>query len=361
MSMTPKEVVRAVTAFQEPDRLPLFISARGVIRRQRGVTVEQLYHTLPEEQARSGMDIMRRYGGDLIAAGYDGTLAVKALGGNVAFRSRGAPDVLEPLIRDTADLDKIDPGRIKKDYYYQVDYEVSKQLIALAGEEYFVSTGFWGPFTQAGLLLGTESLMRKCLKDKNAVRDLLDFCVELLKICSEDIIDLGTGIGSLAEPTASKDMISRKVFEELALPYLKKVCDWYASKNQLITLHICGDIADRLDLMPETGANILSLDYKVSMKTAAETLGGKMVIAGNADPVDVIMTGSEETVRSAYMKILEEVEGVPYVLMAGCAIPSKTPLANLKVMRDIAYQTVPRYRPRFAKNHGDREDAREGR
>jgi uroporphyrinogen decarboxylase len=348
MSMTPKEVIRAVCAFREPDRLPLFISAKGVIRRQQGVTVEQLYHMPPEEQARSAMDIMRRHGGDLISAGYDGTLAVKALGGNVVFRDKGAPDVLDPLIKDIADLDKINLERIKEDYYYQVDYEVSKQLIALAGDEYLVSTGFWGPFTQAGLLFGTEPLMRKCIKDKNAVRDLLDFCFELLKIGSEDIIDLGAGVGSIADPTASKDMISRKLFEELALPYLKKVYDWYASKNQLTTLHICGDITDRLDLMPETGANILSLDYKVSMKTAAEMLGDKMVIAGNADPVDVIMMGSEETVRNAYLKILEEVEGVPYVLMAGCSIPSKTPLANLKVMRDIAYQTVPHYRPRPA-------------
>jgi uroporphyrinogen decarboxylase len=348
MSMTPKEVVRAVTAFREPDRLPLFISARGVIRRQQGITIELLYHTPPEEQARSSVDIIRRHGGDLIAGGYDGTLAVKALGGNVVFRSRGAPDVLEPLIKDIADLDRIKPERIQEDYYYQVDYEVSKQLIALAGDEYFVSTDFWGPFTQAGLLFGTEPLMRKCIKDKNAVRNLLEFCLELFKICSEDIIDLGTGIGSLADPTASKDMISRALFEELALPYLKKAYDWYASKNQLTTLHICGDITDRLDLMPETGANILSLDYKVSMKTAAELLGDKMVIAGNADPVDVIMMGSEETVRNAYLKILEEVEGVPYVLMAGCSIPSKTPLANLTAMRDIAYQTVPHYRRRPA-------------
>jgi uroporphyrinogen decarboxylase len=344
MSMTPKEVIRATTEFREPDRLPLFISAKGVIRRQQGISIEQLYHTPPEEQARSAMDIMKRHGGDLITAGYDGTLAVKALGGNVVFRSGGAPDVLDPLIKDIADLDRINLDRIKEDYYYQVDYEVSKELIALAGDEYFVSTGFWGPFTQAGLLLGTEPLMRKCLKDKHAVRDLLDFCLELLKLCSEEVIGLGAGIGSIADPTASRDMISRKLFEELALPWLKKAFDWYASKNQLTTLHICGDITDRLDLMPETGADILSLDYKVSMKTAAELLGGRMVIAGNADPVEVVMMGSAETVRNAYLKILEEVDGVPYVLMAGCSIPSKTPLANLKVMRDIAYQTVPHYR-----------------
>jgi uroporphyrinogen decarboxylase len=350
MSMTPKEVVNAAAGFREPDRLPLFISAKGVIRRQQGITIEQFYHTPPEEQARSTMDIMRRHGGDLITAGYDGTLAVKALGGNVAFRAGGSPDVLDPPIKDIADLDKINLERIKQDYYYQVDYEVAKHLIALAGDEYVVSTGFWGPFTQAGLLVGTEPLMRKCLKDKHAVHALLDFCCELLKICSEDSIDLGTGLGAIADPTASKDMISRRLFEEFALPYLKKVCDWDGSKNQLASLHICGDITDRLDLMPETGANILSLDYKVSMKTAAEMLGDKMVIAGNADPVEIIMAGSEATVRDAYTQILKEVEGVPYVLMAGCSIPSKTPLANLAVMRDIAYRTVPHYRRRATKN-----------
>jgi uroporphyrinogen decarboxylase len=348
MSMTPKEVVGAAAGFREPDRLPLFISAKGVVRRQQGITIEQLYDTPPEEQARSTMDIMRRHGGDLITAGYDGTMAAKALGGKVAFRSGGSPDVLEAPIKDIADLDKIDLKRIQQDYYYQVDYEVAKHLIALAGEEYFVSTGFWGPFTQATLLVGTETLLRKCLKDKHAVHALLDFCCELHKICSQDIISLGTGFGTIADPAASRDMISRRLFEEFALPYLKRMHDWHRSKNQLSSLHICGDITDRLDLMPETGANILSLDYKVSMKTAAEMLGDKMVIAGNADPVEVIMAGSAETVRNAYAQILKEVEGVPYVLMAGCNIPGKTPLANLAVMRDIAYQTVPHYRPRRA-------------
>jgi uroporphyrinogen decarboxylase len=342
--VTPKELVRAVAEFREPDRLPLFISAKGVIRRQQGITMEQFYELPPEEQARSSVDIIRQYGGDLITAGYDGTLAIKALGGNVKFRDTGAPDAPDPLIRDMADLDKIDPGRVKQDHYYQISHEVTKQIIPLAADEYFVSTGFWGPFTQAGLLFGAEPLMRACLKDKAAARALLDFSLELIKICSEDFIKLGAGVGSLADPTASKDMISRKVFEELALPYLRKANDWYRSKGLLTTLHICGDITDRLDLMPETGAAILSLDYKVSMKTAAETLGGKMVIAGNADPVDIIMLGDEDTVRNAYLKILEEVEGVPYILMAGCSIPSKTPLANLKVMRDLAYQTVPHYR-----------------
>ncbi|MDR1908852.1 MAG: uroporphyrinogen decarboxylase family protein [Spirochaetaceae bacterium] len=342
--MTPREVVRAVVNFEEPDRLPLSISAHSIIRKQQGLTQEQFLLLPPEEQAQSTVDVNRRYGGDILAAGFNGTLAVKALGGKVKFREKGFADVQEPLINNIAELDAIDPERVKKDFHYQSAFEVAKSIVALAGNDYLVSTGSWGPFTQAGLLFGAEPLMRACLRDSEAVRALLDFTFELIKACSEEIIALGIGVGGLADPSSSGDMISRKVFEEFSLPYLRKVYDWYRSRGLITTLHICGDIADRLDLIPETGAQILSLDYKVSMKRAAELLGGKVVIGGNADPVGVIMMGDGETVRKAYLDIFEQVEGVPYVLMAGCGIPGGTPLSNIEVMRDLAYATVPHYR-----------------
>ncbi|WP_201765745.1 uroporphyrinogen decarboxylase family protein [Treponema primitia] len=342
--MSPREVIQAAVNFREPDRIPFFISAHGIIRRQRGMVMEQFYQRPPEEQAGFAVDIIRQYGGDIVLAGLSGTLSVKALGGKVKFRAKGSTDVLEPLITDIAELDKINLDRVKDDFHYQRSLEVSRRIVALMGDEYLVSTLFWGPFTLAGLLIGVEQLMRKCLRDKEAVRALLDFCVELIKVCNEETIGLGMGMGGLAEPTASGDMISRKVFEEFALPYLKKVYDWYRAKKLITTLHICGDITNRLDLIPETGTHVLSLDYKVSMKTAAETLGDKLVIAGNADPVGIIMEGDEEMVRKAYLEIFEQVQGVPYALMGGCSIPGATPLANYEVMRDLAYNTVPHYR-----------------
>jgi hypothetical protein len=86
MSMTPKEVIRAVAGFRDPDRLPLSISAHNIIRRQQGITQEQLYQLPPEEQAQSSADITRRYGGDMMHAGFNGTMAVKARGGKSKFR-----------------------------------------------------------------------------------------------------------------------------------------------------------------------------------------------------------------------------------------------------------------------------------
>jgi uroporphyrinogen decarboxylase len=191
------------------------------------------------------------------------------------------------------------------------------------------------------MLVGTEALMRKCMKDKEAVRTLLDFSFEIIKVYSEDIFDLGLDIGTIAEPTASADMVSRRIFEEFALPWLKKTFDWYTGKGLISSLHICGNITDRLAAVGKSGARILSLDYKVNMKTAAEVLGGKLVLGGNADPVEIMMNGSVETVRNTYLKIFKEVAGCPYILMPGCGLPSKTPLENAMALRELAYHTKP--------------------
>lgn len=351
--MTPKEVYTAVINFEEPDRIPLSISAHDIVRRQQGLTLEQYYLLPPQEQAESVMDVYRTYGGDVIRAGFNGILAIKAIGGKVKFRDKGHPDVEEPLFKTISALDTINLDTLKQDFHYQVCRETSKEIVALAGEEYCIATGSWGPFTQGGLLFGAEPLMRNCLRDREAVRALLDFTFELIKAYSEEIIALGITVGTLADPSASGDMVSRKTFEEFALPWLKKTFDWYKSKGLSTSLHICGNITDRLDLLPESGADVMSLDYKVSMKNAAEILGGKMVIGGNANPAGVLMTGDQKEVRRAYLDILEQVEGVPYVLMAGCGIPAGVPIANIEAMRDLAYSIVPHY------NTGAKKEAKQ--
>ncbi|ADY55304.1 Uroporphyrinogen decarboxylase (URO-D) [Syntrophobotulus glycolicus DSM 8271] len=343
MSMTPRQVLQAVTSFKEPDRLPISISALSILQHREGYTQESFLRLPPQEQAEFAYQATRTYGGDMLQVGLGGTLAVKALGGKVKFRAHGPADVTEPLIENISDLDKIDLDRVKEDEHYQNALEVARHTLRLAGDEYPVSVGSWGLYTQAGLLYGAEKLMRGSIRDKAAIRALLDFTFELLKATTGEIVDMGASVGSLADPTASGDMISRELFAELALPYLRKVYDWYRSKGLLTSLHICGNINDRIGLIPETGVNILSIDYKVDIGRAAKLLKGKTVIGGNADPVAVIMQSDAEAVRKAYLEIIERVGNAPYIVMAGCGIPSRTPLENIQAMVDIAHHTVPKY------------------
>ncbi|NIN65631.1 MAG: hypothetical protein GTO63_13240, partial [Anaerolineae bacterium] len=81
---------------------------------------------------------------------------------------------------------------------------------------------------------------------------------------------------SIADPTASGDLVSRQHFAEFALPYLQALNADTRSKGAYTLLHICGDTTDKLDLLIETGADCVSIDHKVHIERAKDIFNGKM-------------------------------------------------------------------------------------
>jgi uroporphyrinogen decarboxylase len=334
-------VLESVLRGVAPERLPTTASASSVAIRKAGYTFEQFLRVDPRERARLEYDTALAYGGDYLAGGFWGTLAVEALGGRIKFREHGSPDVCAPLIENIADIDRIDITAIRRHPYYRIALDTTKLLFGLGDGKFNNQVGSWGIFTQAGLYYGAEKLLRGCLRDKSAIRALLDFTLEAFKYSQEEFVGLGATVGGSADPTASGDMISRGVFEEFALPYLQKTYDWFKSKGLSTTLHICGDINDRIDLIPDTHTDILSVDYKVDIARAARILDGRVAIGGNADPASVILAQTPEAITAAYQKIIDDLEGYPYIVMPGCGIPHLTPIENIVAINRLAHSTRP--------------------
>ena len=58
-------------------------------------------------------------------------------------------------------------------------------------------------------------------------------------------------------------MISRKHFENFAVPVYNSVYIRLRKKNVITCLHICGNIENRLDLISQTDVSLVSIDYMV--------------------------------------------------------------------------------------------------
>ena len=341
MSATPRQILDAVMKREAPERFPTTASMFSISSRLKGYTYEQFMNLKPKEQAQFEYDTVREYGTDQISGSLSGTLLTEALGGKIKFREHGSPDVDEPLIKNVSELDKIDISRIREYPHYQESLETTRYLFEMGNGEYNNYVHTWGVFTQAGLFYGEENLMRACLKDKPAVRALLDFTFEVFKYTQEEFIDAGATIGSCADPTASGDMISKRVFEELAAPYLAKTNEWFKSKGLYTSLHICGNIDDRIDLMPAALVDILSVDHKVDIVRGAEILNGRVVIGGNADPVSVIMDQTPQEVRAFYEDLIAQLDGYPYIIMPGCSVSTLTPPENVLAIIETAHSFHP--------------------
>jgi uroporphyrinogen decarboxylase len=182
-------------------------------------------------------------------------------------------------------------------------------------------------------------MMKATFKKPAFVEKVVDFATDILIHLYEPlVVDKTLEVISLADPTASGDLISRKQFEKFALPYLKKFTDWAKSKSVHTLVHICGNTTDRLDLFPQTGASCISLDHKTDITKAKEALHGKMCFGGNVDPVKIMLNGTVQDVENACKDIIKAAgtDG-GFVLMPGCDIPPTVPYENIQKFIQVAH------------------------
>jgi uroporphyrinogen decarboxylase len=337
--MNPREIFAAALALKPAERLPVAVESGGAwALHTSGLTLEKALGLGAAEIAEILYNAYAQAGSDLVwtMSGYN-NIVVGALGGVIEFRSKGTPEVITPLLKSPADVDGIDIGRIREDPMVGAMLEATGLLAQKTAGTHFLALTRWGPFTLAGLLYGAENFMRAMRRDKDGVRHILGFTEAVFLNYVQGYIDRGVEIVQLAEPTASGDMISLEHFAEFAVPSFKRVIKVLAEKKVHIALHICGNINDRLDLIAETGATYVSLDYKVDLKRAREHFDRRVAFMGNMDPVSVLQQGTVEEVLAACRDCIERAGPEPgFILAPGCDLPPTTPVANVKAMTGLA-------------------------
>lgn len=331
--MKPREIILRAFEGGKTERVPatLFGGAMWSIKTY-GSTFQEL-STDAVKMTDMLVSISEKSLCDIVYAGSGyNNFHASALGGKIKFREMGAPDLEAHLITTEEDLNKLDISGIEKNEVISVVKKALKMTKDKIGGEYVVTMTAWGPFTLGARLVGEEAMMRATFKKPAFVEKVVGFATDLLIRLYEPLVSDGTlEVITLADPTASGDLISKKQFEKFAVPYLKKFTDWAKSKNVHTLLHICGNTTDRLDLFPATGASCISLDHKTDIAKAKELLHGKMCFAGNIDPVKIMLNGSVQEVEDSCKSVIQTagIDG-GFVLMPGCDIPPAVPYDNIR-------------------------------
>ncbi len=88
----------------------------------------------------------------------------------------------------------------------------------------------------------------------------------------------------------------------------------------------------------ESGATVLSVDWRVDLAAARELIGPGIALQGNVDPA--ILLGSEEGVRHAAREAIEKTGGAGHILNLGHGILQQTPVENARTFVE-AGQSAP--------------------
>ncbi len=337
--MNSKEIITRALKLERTPRLPVALLSGGVwTMNRRSFSLREILNQ-PELAAEIIIDTQELVQSDIVwpGSGYH-NLAIRALGGSIKFRARGAPDIQASLIDKVIEVEKLPLKNLPEEPGIQNLLSTARIVAKALGKQVLVGASQWGPFTLAGHIYGVEKLMRSIYKDRDAVLAILDFTAELCYRYLKLFIDNGVEIVSIADPSASGDLISRNQFQEFVIPHLQKVVSRLQQKGVFVCIHICGNITNRLDLIPETGADLLSMDYKVDLGKARETLGGRMAFSGNLNPVAVMQNANPDLVAECCLDCINKTSAIPgYIVMPGCDIPPGVPLENIQAMRDTAH------------------------
>lgn len=336
--MKPKEIALAAITHGRPSRIPAVLFSGGAWTfNNRGLTLEQAVAD-PELMARVIAETNAVVESDIIWAGSGfNNLPVRALGGQVKWRARGTMDVLEPLLETADNIDRIDLDRLGGDQGIANVWEAAGLLDRAIGDDVLIGACGWGPFTLGAQFFGVEKMMSKIYRDHKAVHAVLEFATEASFRYYEGFIAQGARIISIAEPSSSGDMISRRHFEEFTLPYLTDFVKKIREAGALTLVHICGKTTRYLNLIPDTGADVYSVDYKVDLAEVREVFGTRLAFAGNVNPAGVLVSGTPAEVAAAARECIEKAgQDGNYILMPGCDLSPKVPLANIRALIETA-------------------------
>jgi uroporphyrinogen decarboxylase len=120
--------------------------------------------------------------------------------------------------------------------------------------------------------------------------------------------------------------LNRSDYEEFALPYTQKIFDAVGTRvPRILYLNGCSAI---LESMARSGADVISIDWRISITEARRRVGDRVALQGNLDPC--VLLGPRERIVAKTTEILQQAGPVGHILNLGHGILPPTPVENAR-------------------------------
>lgn len=323
--MTPLERKKAIAAGKSFDRFPAVPFMGELKCYLSGISIWDFWHD-PQKIADAEILAFNRYGYDRIVIGPNTRGITEALGGKFIYPEKGIPYADHPFLDDYEKLKDMEPVDARKNLRIQTFSQTAEILMKEAEEIVPVEASIGGPLTIASNLRGVERLLRDCRKYPEEVHRLLRLITDSQKSCIEEAAVYGLGI-AMADPVANPALIGPRMYEQFIFPYTRELTDYALEKTgKKVSLHMCGNTYSIWKYLRQYELNELSLDNIIDLERAVEELGESIPIAGNVDPVEIVMNGTKEEITQAVWKCMD-IGGKAekgYTLATGCDVPEIT-------------------------------------
>lgn len=336
--MTPNQRLEAFMTGKEMDRIlsmPILVS---IAHRVVGMTHKEKRSTA-ENEASTQIGCYEKYGNDILIVEYGLHGIGRALGNKMTDPEDSVPAIVENVLKDLDDLDKLDFSLTtkEKDQELQRTLEACRIIKEKVGDEVPLGVLISGPFTAAASVYPVEKMLRASRKSPEKVHALLRKVTDALKGVYVDYIKEGVLILQ-CDPISSGTLLHIDQYREFVKPYATELNKTINDAGGVNVMHMCGDISKTIHDIIETGGAMLSIDNVVDMEYAKKEVGNQLPLLGNVDPVGVLLHGTKEevfeAVRETICKGYDNPKG--FILASGCDITQNVPVENIDAFMEAS-------------------------
>jgi MtaA/CmuA family methyltransferase len=171
-------------------------------------------------------------------------------------------------------------------------------------------------------------VFKMLIKQPERIYSFFEYINEYLIEYAKEMIKAGADVITIADPTATGEIIGRKNFDKFAVPFYKEIINTIHGFNVPVIVHICGNTNTIIDSLNTIGADALSFDSVVNIKTAKSKLTTNVM--GNVS-TQLLHVGEEEKIRLITRNCIKsEVD----IVSPACGLSMATPIKNLKIMTE---------------------------
>jgi len=324
--MTPKERINAILkgdSYDRPAVTPIFMAwASHFI----GHTYRDYYldgDILVEAQ----LAVARAFNLDQVSAISDPWREASAYGMEFEYPDEGVGKPKEVFIKNRGEISRVERFDIEIAERTKQRIDSVRKMAAEVGQTHSVLGWVEGPMAEYGDLRGVENAMLDLIDEPDIfvaageiiVQNAIAFALAQIK-AGADMVGVGDSAASLISP---------EMYAELVMPLERKLIAAIHEAGATAKLHVCGNISNIVEFMVDSEADVIDVDWMVSLARARKLTGPDVVLCGNFNPAGVLFEGSPEDVAEAARACIESVPD-KFILMPGCEVPPATPEKNIR-------------------------------